>query len=46
MHGHLESTVPGVFAIDHVRARSTKRVTTAVRERAAVVALLHAFVGA
>ncbi len=43
MHGHLETTVPGVFAIGDVRAGSTKRVAAAVGEGAAVVAQLHAY---
>lgn len=43
VHGHLETTVPGVFAIGDVRAGSTKRVAAAVGEGAAVVAQLHAY---
>jgi thioredoxin reductase (NADPH) len=43
LHGHLETTVPGVFAIGDVRAGSTKRVAAAVGEGAAVVAQLHAY---
>nr|WP_315393267.1 FAD-dependent oxidoreductase [uncultured Duganella sp.] len=39
----LETSVPGVFAIGDVRARSTKRVAAAVGEGAAVVAQIHAF---
>ncbi|MES2151072.1 MAG: FAD-dependent oxidoreductase [Pseudomonadota bacterium] len=46
LHGHLESTVPGVFAIGDVRAGSTKRVAAAVGEGAAVVAQLHAYLSA
>ena len=43
LHGHLETTVPGVFAIGDVRAGSTKRVAAAVGEGAAVVSQLHAY---
>jgi thioredoxin reductase (NADPH) len=43
LHGHLETTVAGVFAIGDVRAGSTKRVAAAVGEGAAVVAQLHAY---
>ena len=43
LHGHLETTVPGVFAIGDVRAGSTKRVAAAVGEGAAVVAQLHSY---
>ena len=43
LHGHLETTVPGVFAIGDVRAGSAKRVAAAAGEGAAVVAQLHAF---
>jgi thioredoxin reductase (NADPH) len=39
----LETSVPGVFAIGDVRARSTKRVAAAVGEGAAVVSQIHAF---
>jgi thioredoxin reductase (NADPH) len=39
----LETSVPGVFAIGDVRARSTKRVAAAVGEGAAVVAQIHGF---
>jgi len=39
----LETSVPGVFAIGDVRARSTKRVAAAVGEGAAVVAQVHSF---
>jgi thioredoxin reductase (NADPH) len=46
LHGHLETTVPGVFAIGDVRAGSTKRVAAAVGEGAAVVAQLHAYLAA
>ncbi|MEO7493802.1 MAG: FAD-dependent oxidoreductase [Massilia sp.] len=46
LHGHLETTVPGVFAIGDVRAGSTKRVAAAVGEGAAVVAQLHAYLSA
>jgi thioredoxin reductase (NADPH) len=43
LHGQLETTVPGVFAIGDVRAGSTKRVAAAVGEGAAVVAQIHAY---
>ncbi len=43
LHGQLETTVPGVFAIGDVRAGSTKRVASGVGEGAAVVAQLHAY---
>ena len=46
LHGHLETTVPGVFAIGDVGAGSTKRVAAAVGEGAAVVAQLHAYLSA
>ncbi|MRW82811.1 cyclic nucleotide-binding domain-containing protein [Pseudoduganella sp. FT26W] len=39
----LETSVPGVFAIGDVRARSTKRVAAAVGEGAAVVSQIHGF---
>ncbi|MFS2002430.1 FAD-dependent oxidoreductase [Duganella sp. CT11-25] len=39
----LETSVPGVFAIGDVRARSTKRVAAAVGEGAAVVSQIHAY---
>ncbi|WP_229506519.1 FAD-dependent oxidoreductase [Massilia sp. BJB1822] len=42
----LETSVPGVFAIDDVRAGSTKRVAAAVGEGAAVVSQIHAFLAA
>jgi thioredoxin reductase (NADPH) len=46
LHGQLETTVPGVFAIGDVRAGSTKRVAAAVGEGAAVVAQVHAYLEA
>jgi thioredoxin reductase (NADPH) len=46
LHGQLETTVPGVFAIGDVRAGSTKRVAAAVGEGAAVVAQVHAYLAA
>jgi thioredoxin reductase (NADPH) len=46
LHGHLETTVAGVFAIGDVRAGSTKRVAAAVGEGAAVVAQLHSYLAA
>jgi thioredoxin reductase (NADPH) len=38
---HLETSIPGVFAIGDVRASSTKRVGAAIGEGAAVVAQIH-----
>jgi thioredoxin reductase (NADPH) len=46
LHGQLETTVPGVFAIGDMRAGSTKRVAAAVGEGAAVVAQVHAYLAA
>jgi thioredoxin reductase (NADPH) len=42
----LETSVPGVFAIGDVRSGSIKRVAAAAGEGAAVVADIHAFLGA
>jgi thioredoxin reductase (NADPH) len=42
----LETSRPGVFAVGDVRAGSTKRVAAAVGEGAAVVAQIHAMLGA
>jgi thioredoxin reductase (NADPH) len=42
----LESSVPGVFAVGDVRAGSVKRVGGAIGEGAAVVALIHQYLGA
>jgi thioredoxin reductase (NADPH) len=42
----LQTSMPGVFAIGDVRSGSTKRVASAVGEGAAVVAQIHAFLGA
>ena len=41
----LETTQRGVFAIGDVRAKSVKRVASAVGDGAQVVAALHAFLG-
>jgi len=41
----LETSRPGVFAIGDVRLGSTKRVSAAVGEGAAVVAQIHRFLG-
>lgn len=41
-----ETSIPGVFAIGDVRAGSVKRVGAAIGEGAAVVAQLHAHLGA
>ncbi|MBR0696706.1 cyclic nucleotide-binding domain-containing thioredoxin-disulfide reductase [Bradyrhizobium lablabi] len=40
---HLETTVPGVFAVGDVRSGSVKRVGGAIGEGAQVVAALHGF---
>jgi thioredoxin reductase (NADPH) len=42
----LQTSRPGVFAIGDVRSGSTKRVASAVGEGAAVVAQIHAMLGA
>ncbi len=42
----LEASVPGVFAVDDVRAGSVKRVGAAIGVGAAVVAQLHAHLAA
>ncbi len=42
----LQTSLPRVFAIGDVRAGSTKRVASAVGEGAAVVAQIHALLGA
>jgi pyruvate/2-oxoglutarate dehydrogenase complex dihydrolipoamide dehydrogenase (E3) component len=42
----LQSSVPGVFAVGDVRSGSVKRVGAAIGEGAAVVAQLHAYLGA
>jgi thioredoxin reductase (NADPH) len=42
----LQSSVPGVFAAGDVRSGSVKRVGAAIGEGAAVVAQLHAYLGA
>jgi thioredoxin reductase (NADPH) len=39
----MQTSVPGVFAIGDVRARSVKRVAASVGEGAQVVAALHAY---
>lgn len=41
----LESNVPGVFAVGDVRSGSVKRVGGAIGEGAAVVALIHQYLG-
>jgi thioredoxin reductase (NADPH) len=46
LHALLETSRPGVFAVGDVRAGSTKRVAAAVGEGAAVVAQIHAMLGA
>ena len=40
---HLETTIPGVFAVGDVRSGSIKRVGAAIGEGAQVVAALHAY---
>ncbi|MEP9386523.1 FAD-dependent oxidoreductase [Mesorhizobium sp. KR9-304] len=42
-HGHLATSVPGVFAVGDVRSGSVKRVGGAIGEGAQVVAALHAY---
>jgi thioredoxin reductase (NADPH) len=45
-HPHLlETTVPGIFAVGDVRARSVKRVAAGVGEGSMVVAFVHQFLG-
>lgn len=39
---HLETSVPGIFAVGDVRSGSTKRVAAAVGEGSACVSLVHA----
>jgi thioredoxin reductase (NADPH) len=41
----LETSVPGVFAAGDVRARSVKRVASAVGDGAIAVHLVHQFLG-
>lgn len=41
----LETSVPGVFAVGDLRARSTKRIATAVGEGGQVLKGLHRFLG-
>lgn len=40
---HLETSIPGVFAVGDVRCRSVKRVASAVGEGAAAIQLVHEF---
>lgn len=40
---HLETTMPGIFAIGDVRSGSTKRIANAVGEGAAAVQLVHEY---
>jgi len=40
---HLETSIPGVFAVGDVRCRSVKRVASAVGEGAASIQLVHEF---
>ncbi len=41
----LETTVPGVFVAGDVRARSVKRVASAVGEGSMAVSLIHEYLG-
>ncbi|MGH7587851.1 MAG: hypothetical protein ACRELU_04595 [Gemmatimonadota bacterium] len=41
----LETNIPGVFAAGDVRARSVKRVASAVGEGAIAIQLLHDYLG-
>ena len=41
----LETTVPGVFVAGDVRARSIKRVASAVGEGSMAVSLIHEYLG-
>ena len=41
----LESSVPGVFVAGDVRARSIKRVASAVGEGSMAVSLIHEYLG-
>ncbi|HEV8192864.1 MAG TPA: RNA-guided endonuclease TnpB family protein [Ktedonobacterales bacterium] len=41
---HLETSVPGVFAVGDVRSGSMKRVASAVGEGATAIALIHQYV--
>jgi thioredoxin reductase (NADPH) len=43
--GLLETTVPGVFVAGDVRARSVKRVASAVGEGSMAVTLIHTYLG-
>jgi thioredoxin reductase (NADPH) len=43
---HLETSVPGIFAIGDVRLNSVKRVGAAIGEGAQVVAALHGYLAA
>ncbi|MGH8137026.1 MAG: FAD-dependent oxidoreductase [Steroidobacteraceae bacterium] len=42
---HLETTIPGVFAVGDVRSGSTKRVAAAVGEGSVCVQLIHRVLG-
>ena len=41
----LETSVPGVFVAGDVRARSIKRVASAVGEGSMAVSLIHQYLG-
>jgi thioredoxin reductase (NADPH) len=43
---HLETSVPGVFAVGDVRGGSMKRVASSVGEGATAVSLIHQYLGA
>jgi thioredoxin reductase (NADPH) len=42
---HLETSLPGVFAVGDVRSGSMKRVASAVGEGATAIALIHHYLG-
>lgn len=42
---HLETSLPGVFAVGDVRSGSMKRVASAVGEGATAIALIHQYLG-
>lgn len=43
--GHLETSIPGVFAAGDIRSGATRRVITAAADGAAAVAQIHGFLG-
>jgi len=42
---HLETSLPGVFAVGDVRSGSMKRVASAVGEGATAISLIHHYLG-